>query len=127
MVLFPLTGIVTLVDAAYTEAMDNSTGDDHTALVETYDDYFVPFIKNPAFTFIESVGANAMSNGIATVKVDGEKTNMRDEVLSVSTQSSLTSEIFRVQTSPHLTPINRRQSALLQTPSQDLPLCPEFS
>lgn len=84
MVLFPITGIVTLVDAAYTEAMENSTGDEQAALVQTYDDYFVPFTKNPALNFIETVGANAMSNGIATVKVDGEKTNMRDEVLSVS-------------------------------------------
>ena len=84
MVLFPITGIVTLVDAAYTEAMENSTGNEQAALVQTYDDYFVPFTKNPALNFIETVGANAMSNGIATVKVDGEKTNMRDEVLSVS-------------------------------------------
>lgn len=84
MVLFPITGIVTLVDAAYTEAMENSTGDEQAALVQTYDDYFLPFTKNPALSFIESVGANAMSEGIATVKINGEKTNMRDEVLSVS-------------------------------------------
>ena len=82
MVVFPLTGLLTLVDGAWTEAM--STEDASHELRESYDEYLVPFTENPAFTFIEKVGANAMTDGIATVKIDGKRTNMRSQVLSVA-------------------------------------------
>ena len=84
MVLLPVTSLITLADAAYTEAMNASTGNERAALVETYDEYLYPFTNNPTFTFVENLGGNAMANGIATVKIHGEKTNMRDEVLAVS-------------------------------------------
>ena len=82
MVVFPLTGLLTLVDGAWTEAM--STEDASHELRENYDEYLVPFTENPAFTFIEKVGANAITDGIATVKIDGKRTNMRSQVLSVA-------------------------------------------
>lgn len=82
MVVFPLTGLLTLVDGAWTEAM--STEDASHELRESYDEYLVPFTENPAFTFIENVGANAITDGIATVKIDGKRTNMRSQVLSVA-------------------------------------------
>jgi hypothetical protein len=82
MVIFPLTGMLTLADAAYTEAM-NADGASHE-LRETYDEYIFPFTENPVFTFVEKVGADAMTNSIATVKIDGKRTNMRSQVLSVA-------------------------------------------
>ena len=82
MVIFPLTGMLTLADAAYTEAM-NTDGASHE-LRETYDEYIFPFTENPVFTFVEKVGADAMTNSIATVKIDGKRTNMRSQVLSVA-------------------------------------------
>ena len=82
MVLFPLTGLMTLADAAYTEAM-NADGAS-TELRETYDEYISPFTENPVFTFVESIGADAMTNSIATVRLGGKRTNMRHQVLSVA-------------------------------------------
>lgn len=82
MVLFPLTGLMTLADAAYTEAM-NAEGAS-SELRETYDEYIAPFTENPVFTFVEGIGADAMTESIATVKIDGKRTNMRRQVLSVA-------------------------------------------
>ena len=82
MVLFPLTGLMTLADAAYTEAM-NAEGPS-SELRETYDEYIAPFTENPVFTFVEGIGADAMTESIATVKIDGKRTNMRHQVLSVA-------------------------------------------
>lgn len=82
MVLFPLTGLMTLADAAYTEAM-NAEGAS-TELRETYDEYISPFTENPVFTFVENIGADAMTNSIATVRLGGKRTNMRHQVLSVA-------------------------------------------
>ena len=82
MVLFPLTGLMTLADAAYTEAM-NADGAS-TELRETYDEYISPFTENPVFTFVENIGADAMTNSIATVRLGGKRTNMRHQVLSVA-------------------------------------------
>lgn len=84
MVIFPLTGVITLVDAAYNEAIVSSEGEAKDDLTETYDQYFRPFTKNPAITFIESTGANMMSESIATVTIHGEKANIREEILSVA-------------------------------------------
>ena len=82
MVLFPLTGLMTLADAAYTEAM-NAEGAS-SELRETYDEYIAPFTENPVFTFVEGIGADAMTESIATVKLNGKRTNMRHQVLSVA-------------------------------------------
>lgn len=84
MVIFPLTGVITLVDAAYNEAIVSSEGETKDDLTDTYDQYFRPFTKNPAITFIESSGANMMSESIATVTIHGEKANIREEILSVA-------------------------------------------
>ena len=82
MVLFPLTGLMTLADAAYTEAM-NADGAS-SELRETYDEYIAPFTENPVFTFVEGIGADAMTESIATVRINGKRTNMRRQVLSVA-------------------------------------------
>ena len=82
MVLFPLTGLMTLADAAYTEAMNVDGAS--TELRETYDEYISPFTENPVFTFVENIGADAMTNSIATVRLGGKRTNMRQQVLSVA-------------------------------------------
>lgn len=84
MVMLPICGVLSLVDQAYDKAMTKANEDESSAIVETYDNYLRPFTDNPAICFIEALGTNAMSDGIATVKIDGEKTNMREEVLSIA-------------------------------------------
>ena len=84
MVTLPICGAISLVDQAYDKAINAADGDTKTTLVETYDEYLVPFTKNPAVCYINSVGADKMANGIATIKINGKKTNMRDELLSMA-------------------------------------------
>ena len=83
MVIFPLTGLMTLADAACTEAIDADPAANYELKV-TYDEYLAPFTENPVFTFVEGIGADAMTESIATVKIDGKRTNMRRQVLSVA-------------------------------------------
>lgn len=83
MVMLPICGILTLVDQAYDKGVSNMD-DESSAIVDTYEEYLRPFTDNPAICFIESVGATEMSDRIATVKINGQKTNMREEVLSIA-------------------------------------------
>ena len=46
MVLLPVTSLITLADAAYTEAMNASTGNERAALVETYDEYLAGYAED---------------------------------------------------------------------------------
>ncbi len=82
MVMLPICGALSLVDQAYDKAISSAEGESKTELIETYDAYLAPLTNNPAITFINSFGADAMANGIATVKIDDEQTNIREEILS---------------------------------------------
>ncbi len=83
MVTLPLSAALSLVDAAYNEAFKSEDADT-SSISETYEEYLAPFTKNPAVCFINDLGGGAMADGIATVKLDNEKTNMRKEVVSVA-------------------------------------------
>ncbi|MBR2849710.1 MAG: hypothetical protein IKB84_01590, partial [Clostridia bacterium] len=50
----------------------------------TYEEYIMPFTENPAFSFMDSLGVQTLADGIATITIDGEVTNLRDELLSVA-------------------------------------------
>ena len=84
MVMLPICGMLSLVDQAYQEAIDVAEDDNKTELVEIYDDYLLPLTSNPAISFINSVGADTMIDGIATVKIDEETANIREEILSIA-------------------------------------------
>ena len=84
MVTLPVCGILSLADQAYDKAINAADEETKATLVETYDEYILPFTENPAICFVDSMGAKTMYNGIATIKIDNKKTNMRDEVLSMA-------------------------------------------
>ena len=81
MVSLPITGIIGLADSACTDAIE--TDGENTELISTYEEYIKPFSNSPAYTFIDSLGSGAMADGIATITVNNEKTNLRDELSSV--------------------------------------------
>ncbi len=83
MVLFPVCSLLTLVDQAYDQAVSSTEEGESNAIIDTYDEYLRPFTENPAIDLICSMGTDVMADKIATVNIDGEKTNMRDEVLAV--------------------------------------------
>lgn len=84
MVTLPICGMLSLVDQAYDKAITAADEETKATLTETYEEYLLPFTNNPAICFIDSVGADKMANGIATIEIDKKKTNMRDEVLSMA-------------------------------------------
>ncbi len=84
MVTLPICGILSLADQAYDKAITAADEETRATLVETYDEYILPFTENPAICFVDSMGSKTMYNGIATIKIDKKKTNMRDEVLSMA-------------------------------------------
>ena len=84
MVTIPICGILSLADQAYGKAIEAADDETKTTLVATYDEYILPFTENPAITFVDSMGAKTMYNGIATIKIDKKKTNMREEILSMA-------------------------------------------
>ena len=83
-VMIPICGSLSLVNETFDKAISTADEESKGELVEIYDEYLLPFVNNPAISFVDSIGADAMVNGIATVKINNEKTNMREEVLSVA-------------------------------------------
>lgn len=84
MVVLPICAIISLVDQGYQKAIDTAEPETKTELVEVYDEYFYPFVENPALSFISSVGTEPLANGLATVKIENEKANIRAEVISIA-------------------------------------------
>lgn len=80
MVLFlPINGTLGLVDNVFETAIEAEI-DDSGDLEEIYEEYLVPFTKNPAISFLNNMGGSKIADRIATVKINGEKTNIRAEI-----------------------------------------------
>ena len=84
MVTLPITGVLILVDRAYDESVGSRRSDNAAEITEFFDEYIDPFTENPAFTFIESFGCASLADGIATVDIEGEKVNLRNETVSIT-------------------------------------------
>ncbi len=83
MVTLPLTGLLGIADRACDDAINSDSGVENEALVSTYDEFILPFTENPAYTFMDSLGSQALSDGIATITINNQRTNLREEILSV--------------------------------------------
>ena len=93
MVTLPLSAMFSLANAVYEKATATpETGvygvaqeeETEDSFVTLYQQYVAPFTQNPASAFIQQMGANAIADGIATVTIDDQPTNMREEVLKVA-------------------------------------------
>ena len=83
MVTLPITGLVGIVNSACDEVLSSDRAEDES-FATTYEEYIMPFTENPAFSFMDSLGVQTLADGIATITIDGEVTNLRDELLSVA-------------------------------------------
>lgn len=81
--LLPVTGILSIVDEAYDVAFESEENREDAAIVEQYETIFLPFIDNPAIDFTQKLGSRALSETFATVKIDGEKANVRNDILEI--------------------------------------------
>lgn len=84
MVILPVCALLSLFNQGYQEAIEASEGEAKTELIETYDEYIAPFTSNPAIKFVSSLGTDHIANELATVKIEDEKANIREEVISIA-------------------------------------------
>ena len=80
-VLLPLVGWVNIAGNAVDVVRENAPADDEGAaqIVEFYDETVLPLEKHVIFQMVESLGGGAALEDIATVEVDGEEKDLRDE------------------------------------------------
>lgn len=81
--VLPITGALSLVDDVFETALESETVSEGE-LEEIYDEYLVPFTKNPAIDFLNVCGSSKISDAIATVKIDGNRVNLREEIVDVT-------------------------------------------
>ncbi len=83
MVTLPITGILGIVDSACDNVLSSERADDED-FVGAYQEYIKPFTENPAFSLMDYLGVQSLSDGIATVTIDNTKTNLREELIFVA-------------------------------------------
>ena len=80
-VLLPLVAWVNIAGNAVDVVRESSAEDDASAteIVEFYDDVVAPLEKHVIFQTVGSLGGNAILDDLATVEIDGEARDLRDE------------------------------------------------
>ena len=81
--ILPITGALSLVDDVFETALESETVSEGE-LEEIYEEYLVPFTKNPAIDFLNVFGSSKISDAIATVKIDSNRVNLREEIVDVT-------------------------------------------
>ena len=79
----PITGMLTLTDEVCETAI-NAEVDEDGDFEDIYEEYIVPFTKNPAVSFVSNLGSDMISNAIATVEINGKDVNIRKEITDIS-------------------------------------------
>ncbi len=80
-VLLPLVGWVNIAGNAVDVVRENAPEDDEGAaqIVEFYDETVLPLEKHVIFQMVGSLGGNATLTDIATVEIEGEERDLREE------------------------------------------------
>ena len=80
-VLLPLVGWVNIAGGAVDVIRENAPADDEAAIeiVEFYDDIVLPLEKHAIFQMVGGLGGDAALEKIATVEIDGQKKDLRNE------------------------------------------------
>lgn len=79
----PASGILTIIDDSYDIVFEEQENRDDEVIVEQYETIFMPFVNNPAIDFVGKVGGDILSNSFATVKVEGKKVNVRNDIMDI--------------------------------------------
>ena len=83
MITLPITGLLSLVGNAYDNVSKNGSAD--SEVKSFYGEYLAPFTENPAIDLLADCGAETMADGIATVKINKERVNIRQETVDIAT------------------------------------------
>ena len=84
-VLLPLVGWVNIAGSAVDVVRKNAVEDDPTAteIVEFYDEFVEPLEKHAIFQMVGGLGGNDMLEKLATVEIDGEERDLREQLTVV--------------------------------------------
>ena len=84
-VLLPLVGVVNIASDAVDVIRDDAEAGDPTAteIVEFYDEIVLPLEKHVIFQTVGSLGGDGMLESLATVEVNGEDKDLREELIIV--------------------------------------------
>ena len=84
-VLLPLVGWVNIAGSAVDVVRENAVEDDPTAteIVEFYDEFVEPLEKHAIFQMVGGLGGNDMLEKLATVEIDGEERDLREQLTVV--------------------------------------------
>lgn len=105
--LLPLTGLLSIVDDAYVTVFESEENKKDEAIVEQYEAIFLPFIDNPAIDFTQKFGSRALSESFATVDIDGEKANVRNDILEIVHIALVEGPALKGADFNNLTPANK--------------------
>ncbi len=82
-IVMPASGALNIIDDAYDIVFEEEENRESEEVVEQYRTVFLPFINNPAIDFVGGLGGNALSQSFATVKIDGEKVDVRRDIMEI--------------------------------------------
>lgn len=106
LLLMPVIGISTTVSETVTSLEESAPEDETTAqVVGFYNDYVKSIAENPASDILGKCGANKLYRTIATVKIDGQKTDMTTLLPDITVLAGKITALKGVDMM-HLTPEN---------------------
>lgn len=81
-VLLPLVGWVNIAGSAVDVVRENAVEDDPTAteIVEFYDEFVEPLENHAIFQMVGGLGGNNMLKDLATVEINGEERDLREQL-----------------------------------------------
>ena len=118
-VLFPFTGVIGIMEESYEAAIVDDQGNTDYELMNKYTTTLLPITENPAIKFFENIGADALSTHFATIKIGGQKSNLRKDVVPIVQlflSSNGESINFKNLTGKDKTVINRILGAMEDSP-----------
>lgn len=107
LLLMPIVGISGIVTESVEVIKQDSASDDESEaqLVGLYDDYVKSIAENPATKALGDCGINALYKSIATVEIDGQKTDMTALIPDIAIISGKITSLNGIDFT-HLTPEN---------------------
>ena len=79
----PAAGALNIIDDSYDIIFVEQENREDEKVVEQYETAFMPFVTNPAISFVDKIGAKQLSASFATVKLEGERVDVRRDIMDI--------------------------------------------
>ncbi len=81
--VMPASSVLGIIDESYDIIFEEQANCENEEIVEQYETTFMPFVENPAINFVGKLGASKISESFSTVKLDGERVNVRNDIMEI--------------------------------------------